>query len=163
MSKNLTSVSALCVNNPINVLFFDSFFQVQDRHTGVTLVCGQRGDGVYYWTKSVSFHSSTLALLSSARSSFTAISMWHNCHPSLPSFRKFLSVLSISFPEEHLCSFSYSSCIITKINKLHFSKSSISSSSTLDVIFFDVWTSSVSSFGGFHYYIIFVDHFTKYI
>ena len=26
MSKNLISVSALCVDNPINVLFFDSFF-----------------------------------------------------------------------------------------------------------------------------------------
>ena len=28
MSKNLISVSALCVDNPINVLFFYSFFQV---------------------------------------------------------------------------------------------------------------------------------------
>ena len=28
MSKNLISVSALCEDNPINVLFFDSFFQV---------------------------------------------------------------------------------------------------------------------------------------
>ena len=26
MSKNLILVSALCVDNPINVLFFDSFF-----------------------------------------------------------------------------------------------------------------------------------------
>ena len=26
MSKNLVSVSTLCVDNPINVLFFDSFF-----------------------------------------------------------------------------------------------------------------------------------------
>ena len=165
MSKNLTLVSALCADNPINVLFFDSFFQVQDRHTGVTLVRGQRGDGVYYWTKSVSFQSSALALLSSAQSSFTAISLWysHLGHSSLPSFRKLLSVLSISFPEEHLCSFSYSSCRITKINKLPFAKSSISSSSTLDVIFFDVWTSSVSTFGVFHYYVIFVDHFTKHI
>ena len=34
MSKNLISVLALRVDNPINVLFFDSFFQVQDPHTG---------------------------------------------------------------------------------------------------------------------------------
>ena len=26
MSKNLISVSAICADNPINVLFFDSFF-----------------------------------------------------------------------------------------------------------------------------------------
>ena len=43
MSKNLILVSTLCVNNPINVLFFYSFFQVQDRHMRVT-----RRDGVYY-------------------------------------------------------------------------------------------------------------------
>ena len=53
MSKNLISVSTLCADNPINVLFFDSFFQVHDRHTGVTLVRGQRRDGVYYWLKLV--------------------------------------------------------------------------------------------------------------
>ena len=40
MSKNLISISTLYADNPINVLFFDSFFQVQDRHTGVTLVRG---------------------------------------------------------------------------------------------------------------------------
>ena len=34
MSKNLISILALCVDNPINVIFFDSFFQVQDCHTG---------------------------------------------------------------------------------------------------------------------------------
>ena len=33
MSNNLISVSALYINNLINVLFFYSFFQVQDRHT----------------------------------------------------------------------------------------------------------------------------------
>ena len=48
MSKNLISVSALCADNPINVLFFDSFFQVQDCHIGVTLVHRKRRDGVYY-------------------------------------------------------------------------------------------------------------------
>ena len=48
MSKNLISVSALCANNPINVLFFYSFFKVQDRHTGVAMVREQHRNGVYY-------------------------------------------------------------------------------------------------------------------
>ena len=48
MSKNLILVSALCTDNLINVLFFYSFFQMQDRHTGVTLVHEQCRDGVYY-------------------------------------------------------------------------------------------------------------------
>ena len=40
MSKSLISISTICFDNPINFLFFDSFFQVQDRHKVVTLVCG---------------------------------------------------------------------------------------------------------------------------
>ena len=34
MFKNLISVLALCVDNPINVLFFYSFFQVHGGHPG---------------------------------------------------------------------------------------------------------------------------------
>ena len=48
IAKNLISVSALCVDNPVNVLFFYSFFQVQDRHSGVPLVHKQHRDGAYY-------------------------------------------------------------------------------------------------------------------
>ena len=46
MSKNLIFVSSLHADKPINVLFFYYFFQVQDHHSGVTLVRGQ--DSVYY-------------------------------------------------------------------------------------------------------------------
>ena len=41
MSKHLILISALCVDNPINVPFFYPFFQVQDRHTGIALVTPQ--------------------------------------------------------------------------------------------------------------------------
>ena len=160
MSKNLISVSTLCADNPINVLFFYSFFQVQDRHTGVTLVHGQCKDDVYYWPKLVILRSSILALSSSVWSSFFAIFMWHSHlgHLSLHIFCKFLSVLQISFPDDHLFSFSYNSFNINKSHKLLFSKSSITSSFPLNVIFSDVWTSIVSSFDGFNYYVIFVNH-----
>ena len=71
------------------------------------------------------------------------ISMWHSRpgHPSLHIFHKFLSVLNISLPEKHLCSFSCNSCNINKSHKLPSSKSSINSSSLLDIIFSDIWTS----------------------
>ena len=81
----------------------------------------------------------------------------------LALFRKLLSVVSISFLVEHLCPFYFTSCNINKSRKLPFAKSSITSSSPLDVIFSDVWTSPISSSNDFHYYIIFVDHFIKYI
>ena len=105
MSKNLISVSALCVNNLVNVMFFYSFFQVQDFRSGLTLVRRKRRDGVYYWSKFVPLWSSTLVLSSSVQSSFSAINMWHSHlgHPFLHIFLKFVSVLNIFFPKDHLC------------------------------------------------------------
>ena len=90
--------------------------------------------------------------------------MWYSrlSHLSLPNFRKFFSVLSISFPEEYLCSFSCTFYNINKTHKLPFSKSSITSSFPIDVIFSYVWTLPISSSNGFHYYVIFVNHCTKY-
>ena len=89
MSKNLIFVSAFYANNLINVLFFDSFFQVQDCHTWVTLVRGQRRDDVYYWPKSTPLQTSALALPSSARSSFAAISVAQSSRSSvLANFSK---------------------------------------------------------------------------
>ena len=106
--------------------------------------------------------SSALVLSSSIQSSFSTISMWRSRlgHPSLHIFPKFLN---ISFTEDHLCSFSYNCRHINKSHMLPFAKSSITSSSPLNIIFSDVWTSPVSSSDGFHYYVIFVYHYTKYI
>ena len=78
-------------------------------------------------------------------------------------FQKFLSVLNISFSEDQVSSFSCNSYNINKIHKLPFDKSSITSFSPLDLTFFDVWSSPVSSTDGYKYYVIFVDHYNKYI
>ena len=80
------------------------------------MVRWQLRDGVYYWPKSVPLLSSALALSSSVWSSLSTISMWHSRlgHSSLPIFRKFLRILSICFPKEHLCFFSCNLCHINK-------------------------------------------------
>ena len=59
---------------------------------------------------------------SSTLSSLTAISMWHNRigHPSLQVFQNFLSVLSVSFPAEHLCSFFVAPTILIKVTSCLF-------------------------------------------
>ena len=138
---------------------------MQDCHKGVTLVREEHRDGVFNWPKSVPLWSSALVLSSLVWSSFSAIFMWHSrlTHPSLDIFRKFLSVPNISFPDDYLCSFSCTSCNINRSHKLPFAKSSITYLYHLDVIFSDVWTSPISFSDGFHYYVIFVDHCTKYI
>jgi transposase InsO family protein len=54
-------------------------------------------------------------------------------------------------------------CHCNKSHKLSFSTSTITSTRPLQIIFSDVWTSLIMSYDGFKYYVIFVDHFTKYI
>lgn len=119
MTTNLFSVSALCSTNPVSVLFFDYHFQVQDRQTGITLVHGERKNGVYYWPSTVPLRLHKTALTVSPSS----ISLWHNRlgHPSSRIFCKFLSVLNIHFSDEQLQSFTCNSCHINKSHKLPFS------------------------------------------
>ena len=140
MSINLISESIRYADILINVLLFYSFFQVQDRHMWVTLVRRQDRDSVYYWSRSVPLQPSAFLLCSSVRSSLSTISMWHSLlgHLSLRIFCKFLGALNIFFLEEHLCSFSCTSYNINKSHKLPVSKSSITPSSPLNVIFSDV-------------------------
>jgi len=59
--------------------------------------------------------------------------------------------------------FSCNACHCNKSHKLSFSTSTITSTRPLQIIFLDVWTSPILSSNGFKYYIIFVDHFIKYI
>ena len=54
------------------------------------------------------------------------------------------------------------SCNINKSHKLPFSNSSLTSTAPLQLIFTDVWSSPLHSYDNFKYYVIFVDHFTKY-
>lgn len=56
-----------------------------------------------------------------------------------------------------------SSFCCSESHKLPFYESSITSYVPLELIYSDVWTSLILSFDGYKYYVIFVDHFTKYI
>ena len=67
-----------------------------------------------------------------------------------------------SFPRNIYVPFLVPLAILIKATSYLFAKSSITSSSPLDVIFSNVWISPVSSSDGFNYYVIFVDHYTKY-
>ena len=166
MSLNLVSVSALCATNAVNVIFLDDCFQVQDRQTGVIMVTGQRKDGVYLWPKSTTPTSNNqVAAFSSFKKSSSLISLWHSRlgHPSAKIFSQQLSSLGISFSHSVLNNFSCNSCFINKMHKLPFFESTVTSNSPLELIYSDVWTSPVHALDGYKYYVIFVDHFTKYI
>ncbi|GFQ01835.1 retrovirus-related pol polyprotein from transposon tnt 1-94 [Phtheirospermum japonicum] len=157
MSKTLISVAQLCRNNDIEVVFHGSEFQVKDRRTGAIILGGLSKDGIYHWPRTSGYKPS--ALTASSKVSF----LWH---------------LRLGHPSSHvLCHLATSSklfsissstdtcilCKVTKSHKLPFKDSSLSSTSPLELIFSDVWTSPILSNDGFKYYVIFVDHFTKYV
>lgn len=72
------------------------------------------------------------------------------------------SLLSISSPLPSI--FHCESCLCNKSQRLPFGDSTLSSNGPLDLIYTDVWgPSPIASVDGSYYYVIFVDHYTKYI
>ncbi|KAG7589765.1 GAG-pre-integrase domain [Arabidopsis suecica] len=155
MKKNLISVNKLCKTNNVMVQMCPFDFQVKDLRTGATLLTGRANNGVYEWPTS----SSSISAFSCHK---TSLSDWHSRlgHPNSQTLRHIIS--SFSLPISSMSTFPCNSCFINKSHKLSFSTSSLSSTKPLDIIFSDVWTSPVLSIDGYKYYVLFVDHFTRY-
>ena len=90
---------------------------------------------------------------------------WHqrlgHPHPQLlkSMFSKFRLPLT-----KNCASISCDSCSIGKSSKLHLLPSNIKSNHILDLVFYDVWgPAPVTSFGGHHYFLLCVDHFTRFM
>ena len=161
MKKNLISISQFCLSNNVSIEFSSSSFIVKELRTGATLLKGKTKDGVYEWPSSTPIHSPLLAF-SSVK---TTSSQWHHRlgHPASPILQHILSHYQINSSTSLSSDFLCNTCYCNKSHELSFSNSSIVSSRPLQIIFSDVWTSPVLSNHGFKYYVIFVDHFTKYI
>ena len=91
---------------------------------------------------------------------------YHECLSSLAS-SSWSPVYGLS-TRFNLCIPNFNNCLCiarltNKSHKLPFNVSTLSSSTPLDLIYSDVWTSPVLSNDMFKYYVIFVDHYTHYI
>nr|DAD26772.1 TPA_asm: hypothetical protein HUJ06_028240 [Nelumbo nucifera] len=160
MKKNLISIYQLCISNHVSIEFSPSTFHVKDLNTGAILLTGQPKDGVYEWPASSS-SSSPLLAFSSVK---TTSSEWHSRlgHPSFDIMKNIVSKFSLPLSNSFS---SPSNCIVCSCNKSHkfpFHSSTLTSSHPLEIIFSDVWTSPIYSVDGFKYYVIFVDHYTRY-
>ena len=93
----------------------------------------------------------------------TSLSDWHQRlgHPAFPILKQIISHNKLDFSKSN--NFSCNACLSNKSHKLSFSQSTITSSAPLEIIYSDVWTSPVTSINNFKYYLIFVDHFTRYL
>ena len=158
LHKNFISVYRLCNSNNVSVEFFPAHFQVNDLSTGVRLLQSQTKEELYEWHVT---SSNTISLFATPTPK-TSISFWHSRlgHPSLPVLQNVVSKFSLplSSSSQKPCSH----CFINKSHKLPFYSNTIVSTQPLQYIYTDVWTSPTLSIDQFKYYLIFVDHYTRY-
>ncbi|MFS7905138.1 putative RNA-directed DNA polymerase [Helianthus anomalus] len=161
IKQKLLSVQKFCHDNNVFFEFHSTFFVVKDKLTRLTLLTGPSKDGLYSFclpqtqpVPKVSF--------STARASST---IWHQClgHPHPQLLQSMLNKYCLPLSNNRACSFC-DSCPIGKYSKLHLLSSTFKSSNILDLVFCDVWgPAPVTSFDGHHYFLLCVDHFTKFM
>lgn len=83
-------------------------------------------------------------------------------HLAVPILKHIVSAFHLPVSSNALVDEPCNAFSINKMHKLPFSTSTLQSNHPLDIFFSDVWTSPMISVDGFKYYIIFVDHFTRY-
>ena len=92
-----------------------------------------------------------------------SLKLWHHrlSHPAPPTLLHALKSSNIVyFGSLTKCIL----CLSNKSHKLPFSTSSVSSSYPLEILYSDLWGPAlVNSIDGFCYYVIFMDHFSKYV
>ncbi|CAE6075150.1 unnamed protein product [Arabidopsis arenosa] len=160
VSKNLISVYRMCNTNKVSVEFFPAHFQVKDLSTGAKLLQGRTRNELYEWP--VDHHSITG--FSASPTPKTDLSSWHFRlgHPSLPILKAVVSQFSLPLSHSLQKQLSCSDCFINKSHKLPFYTNTIVSHQPLEYLYSDVWTSPMVSVDNFKYYLILVDHFTRY-
>ena len=89
--------------------------------------------------------------------------LWHNRlgHPHAQVLQTLLPILKIS--SNNCNSISFTHCLSGKIHKLPFPTSYFTAHSPLELVHSDVWgPTPVSSINKFRYYVLFVDHYTRF-
>ncbi|KAJ9541873.1 hypothetical protein OSB04_028379 [Centaurea solstitialis] len=155
MTRNIMSIYKLCLENNLLIEFSSNSFVIKDRLTGAHLTSGPSKQGIYEWPSNPS-------ILAFSTIKASAIDWHHRLgHPSLAIFKSLVSTFKLDVPRAF--SFNCNSCQCNKSHKLPFSQSTLISHAPLDLVYTDLWTSPIYSIDGFKYYVIFVDHYTKYI
>jgi hypothetical protein len=152
--KYLIFVRSLTRDNNVSVEFDPFGFYVKDRPTNSVILCCNSTGELYPLAS-----SAPEALAATAPS----LDLWHQRlgHPgrhvlqqTLPS----LQFTSTAAPTK-ICD----ACQLGKHVRLPFSSSSSVSYVPFQIVHADVWTSPVTSFSGFKYYLVLVDDYTHYV
>ena len=135
---------------------------MKDTTTGAILLRGACNNGIY------TFPTSTVASSSKKVANVherTSIDGWHKClgHPSFKIVHHLVKNFSLPISSNKTLSSLCHSCSINKAHQQPFRVTSLQSHEPFELIYTDVWGPvSYTGMDGSRYYLIFVDHFTKY-
>ena len=162
LCKNLISVHHLTKQNNVLLNFTLFHFFVKDTTTGAILLRGACNNGIY------TFPTSTVASSSKKVANVherTSIDGWHKRlgHPSFKIVHHLVKNFSLPISSNKTLSSLCHSCSINKAHQQPFRVTSLQSHEPFELIYTDVWGPvSYTGMDGSRYYLIFVDHFTKY-
>jgi len=159
-NQNLISVHHFTKHNNVFLEFHPSCFFIKDQWTREILLQGPCQNGVYPLPHP---RASTLIAMVHER---TSINGWHQRlgHPSSKVVARMITSFSLPDSSNSSISHFYDSCSINKSHCLPFHKHGLTSSTPFDLIYTDVWgPSPQTSIQDHKYYMIFIDHFTKYV
>lgn len=129
---------SILASNNVSINFLPHSFIVLDLRTGWKFLEATARNGVYVWLTS-SISPQALSCLHPTRSA------WHEHlgHPSNKAIQTPVSSSLISIPLSTTLSKSCDACSCNKSTKLPFNKSSLVSTSPLQLFYFDVWTAPI--------------------
>jgi hypothetical protein len=162
LCKNLISVHHLTKQNNVFVELHPFHFFVKDTTTGAILLRGACNNGIYTFPTSAVASSSKKVANVHER---TSIDGWHKRlgHPSFKIVHHLVKNFSLPISSNKTLSSLCHSCSINKAHQQPFRVTSLQSHEPLELIYTDVWgLVSYTGIDGSQYYLIFVDHFTKY-
>lgn len=103
--------------------------------------------------------------VSTTPSSKTTLASWHSRlgHPSSSILNNVVSSFHLPFSKNTRNPLSCTECLINKSHKLPFYQSTITSTRPLEYLFSDLWSSPILSLDNYKYYLVIIDHFTRYM
>jgi hypothetical protein len=161
-AANLISIQQFCNDNDCYFILIATHFFVFDLQTHTMLLERRSGNGMYPLRFGKKSYWANKAFISMLRIKTSSL-VWHFRlgHPSSDVVTRVvqgnnLPLSHYDFNKNVICS----SCQLRKGKKLPFHASNWVSSSPLELIHIDLWTSHVLSISGYKYYIVFVDDYS---
>ena len=157
VTQNLIFVSQLCQTNKVSIEFYPWHFEVKNLHTKEILLRGLNEDNAYRLQPHTPAPHTSFATFN------PTLKLWHH-RLGQPAPLTLLHALKSNNIVYYGSLTKCLPCLSNKSHKLPFSTSSISSSYPLEILYSDLWGSTpVNLIDGFRYYVIFMDHFSKYV